>query len=87
MVLGWDTGDKTSSKNKKNSDAMVLNSSSLKARYGEQKRTSYAYIMNYFVFFWTRIFLGGDNGCKAFVEKCNWGIMEQKLYNAYNEFI
>src|SRR5215208_3183442 len=29
----------------------------------------------------------GDNGRKAFVEKYNWGIMEQKLYNAYNGII
>jgi glycosyltransferase involved in cell wall biosynthesis len=27
----------------------------------------------------------GDNGRKAFVEKYNWGIMEQKLYKAYEE--
>jgi glycosyltransferase involved in cell wall biosynthesis len=27
----------------------------------------------------------GDNGRKAFVEKYNWGIMEQKLNNAYKE--
>jgi glycosyltransferase involved in cell wall biosynthesis len=29
----------------------------------------------------------GDNGRKAFVEKYNWGIMEQKLYEAYSEII
>jgi glycosyltransferase involved in cell wall biosynthesis len=29
----------------------------------------------------------GDNGRKAFVEKYNWGIMEQKLYKAYNGII
>jgi hypothetical protein len=67
---------------------MVLNSSALNAQYGAQKRTSYAYKINYFIFLWTRIFLGGDNGCNAFVEKYNRGIMEeQKLCNAYNEFI
>jgi glycosyltransferase involved in cell wall biosynthesis len=27
----------------------------------------------------------GDNGRKAFVEKYNWGIMEQKLYKAYED--
>jgi glycosyltransferase involved in cell wall biosynthesis len=27
----------------------------------------------------------GDNGRKAFVEKYNWGIMEQKLYEAYED--
>jgi glycosyltransferase involved in cell wall biosynthesis len=27
----------------------------------------------------------GDNGRKAFVEKYNWGIMEQKLYEVYQE--
>jgi glycosyltransferase involved in cell wall biosynthesis len=29
----------------------------------------------------------GDNGRKAFVEKYNWGIMEQKLFDAYNGII
>jgi glycosyltransferase involved in cell wall biosynthesis len=29
----------------------------------------------------------GDNGRKAFVEKYNWGIMEQKLYEVYTEII
>ena len=29
----------------------------------------------------------GDNGRKAFVEKYNWNIMEQKLYNAYKKMI
>lgn len=29
----------------------------------------------------------GDNGRKAFVEKYNWGVMEQKLFNAYSGII
>ena len=29
----------------------------------------------------------GNNGRKAFVEKYNWGIMEQRLFNAYNGVI
>jgi glycosyltransferase involved in cell wall biosynthesis len=29
----------------------------------------------------------GDNGRSAFVEKYNWGVMEQKLFNAYSEII
>jgi glycosyltransferase involved in cell wall biosynthesis len=29
----------------------------------------------------------GDNGRKAFVEKYNWSIMEQKLYNAYKRMV
>jgi glycosyltransferase involved in cell wall biosynthesis len=29
----------------------------------------------------------GDNGRKAFVEKYNWGIMEQKLYKVYEELL
>jgi hypothetical protein len=34
---------------------MVLNSSALNAQYGAQKRTSYAYKINYSIFLWTRI--------------------------------
>lgn len=29
----------------------------------------------------------GDNGRKAFAEKYNWGIMEQKLYEVYEELL
>jgi glycosyltransferase involved in cell wall biosynthesis len=29
----------------------------------------------------------GDNGRKAFVEKYNWGIMEQKLYDVYEKLL
>jgi glycosyltransferase involved in cell wall biosynthesis len=29
----------------------------------------------------------GDNGRRAFVEKYNWGVMEQKLYEAYEDLL
>jgi glycosyltransferase involved in cell wall biosynthesis len=57
VVLGWNRGDEISLKNEKNSDSMNLRLFNLKAPYGKQKRTAYVYMMIYFSFFWTWIFV------------------------------
>ena len=57
VVLGWNRGEGISLKNEKNSDSMNLRLFNLKAPYGKQKRTAYVYMMIYFSFFWTWIFV------------------------------
>jgi glycosyltransferase involved in cell wall biosynthesis len=58
IVLGWNRGNVTTSKNNKNNDkGMNFKLFNLKAPYGKQKRISYAYMLIYFSLFWTWIFV------------------------------
>jgi glycosyltransferase involved in cell wall biosynthesis len=58
VVLGWNRGDITLSKNKKNNDNDInLKLLDLKAPYGKQKRIAYVYMVIYFSLFWAWIFV------------------------------